>query len=86
MEQADAHVSEIMKRLTDVFGEERATLEKDWGRRERVDRGSPDRAEATFSYAVAPFGRRNDSGSSASISSSEYPLRPSPVSAALAMS
>jgi hypothetical protein len=36
VEQADALVSEIMKRLTDVFAEERATLEKHWGRGENV--------------------------------------------------
>jgi hypothetical protein len=36
VEQADALVSEIMKRLTDVFGEERAMLEKHWGRGENV--------------------------------------------------
>jgi hypothetical protein len=36
VEQADALVSEIMKRLTDVFAEERAGLEKHWGRGENV--------------------------------------------------
>jgi hypothetical protein len=36
VEQADALVSEIMKRLSDVFGEERAALEKHWGRGENV--------------------------------------------------
>ena len=36
VEQADALVSETMKRLTDVFADERATLEKHWGRGENV--------------------------------------------------
>ncbi|SRR6266542_3682132 len=36
VEQADALVSEIMKRLTDAFAEERAALEKQWGRGENV--------------------------------------------------
>lgn len=36
VEQADALVSEIMKRLTDVFAEERASMEKHWGRGEDV--------------------------------------------------
>jgi hypothetical protein len=36
VEQADALVSEIMKRLTDAFAEERAALEKQWGRGESV--------------------------------------------------
>jgi hypothetical protein len=36
VEQADALVQEIMKRLTDVFAEERAGLEKHWGRGENV--------------------------------------------------
>jgi hypothetical protein len=36
VEQADALVSGIMKRLTDVFAEERAALEKHWGRGENV--------------------------------------------------
>jgi hypothetical protein len=36
VEQADALVSEIMKRLSDVFAEERASLEQHWGRGENV--------------------------------------------------
>src|SRR5690242_7944048 len=36
VEQADALVQEMMKRLTDVFAEERAGLEKHWGRGENV--------------------------------------------------
>ena len=36
VEQADALVSETIKRLADVFGEERTALEKHWGRGENV--------------------------------------------------
>ena len=36
VEQADALVQEMMKRLTDVFAEERGGLEKHWGRGENV--------------------------------------------------
>jgi len=36
VEQADALVSETMKRLSDVFAEERAALEKQWGRGENI--------------------------------------------------
>jgi hypothetical protein len=36
VEQADALVSEMIKRLSDVFSEERAALEKHWGRGENV--------------------------------------------------
>src|SRR5215510_8467581 len=36
VEQADALVSETIKRLSDVFAEERAALEKHWGRGENI--------------------------------------------------
>jgi hypothetical protein len=36
VEQADALVSETIKRLSDVFAEERTALEKHWGRGENV--------------------------------------------------
>lgn len=36
VEQADALVSETIKRLSDVFAEERGALEKHWGRGENV--------------------------------------------------
>lgn len=36
VEQADALVSEMIKRLSDVFADERAGLEKHWGRGENV--------------------------------------------------
>ena len=36
VEQADALVSETIKRLADVFAEERTGLEKHWGRGENV--------------------------------------------------
>jgi len=36
VEQADALVSETIKRLSDVFAEERTGLEKHWGRGENV--------------------------------------------------
>lgn len=36
VEQADALVSEVLKRLTDVFGAERARLEAQWKRGENV--------------------------------------------------
>jgi len=36
VEQADALVSEMIKRLSDVFTEERGALEKHWGRGENV--------------------------------------------------
>ena len=36
VEQADALVSEMIKRLSDVFAEERAGLEQHWGRGENV--------------------------------------------------
>jgi hypothetical protein len=46
VEQADALVTEIMKRLSDVFAEERAALEKAMGTRgERLDRGPTDCVE-----------------------------------------
>lgn len=36
VQQADALVSEMIKRLSDVFAEERAGLEQHWGRGENV--------------------------------------------------
>jgi len=36
VEQADALVTEIMKRLSDIFAEERTGLEQHWGRGENV--------------------------------------------------
>jgi hypothetical protein len=36
VEQADALVDEMMKRLTDLFTSERSTLEQQWGRGENV--------------------------------------------------
>lgn len=36
VEQADALVTEVMKRLSDVFADERAALEGQWGRGENV--------------------------------------------------
>ena len=36
VEQADALVEEMMKRLTEVFRSERSTLEQQWGRGENV--------------------------------------------------
>jgi hypothetical protein len=36
VEQADALVSETIKRLSDVFAEERTSLEQHWGRGENV--------------------------------------------------
>lgn len=36
VEQADSLVSEMIKRLTDVFAEERKTLETQWGRGDNV--------------------------------------------------
>ena len=36
VEQADALVDEMMKRLTEVFASERTTLEQQWGRGENV--------------------------------------------------
>jgi hypothetical protein len=36
VEQADALVAELMKRLTDVFARERDSLEKQWGQGEKV--------------------------------------------------
>ena len=36
VEQADALVDEMMKRLTDMFGAERTALEQQWGRGDNV--------------------------------------------------
>jgi hypothetical protein len=36
VEQADSLVAEAMKRLAEIFAEERATLEGQWGRDETV--------------------------------------------------
>lgn len=36
VEQADALVAELMKRLTDVFADERETLEQQWSRGDNV--------------------------------------------------
>jgi len=36
VEEADALVAQVIKRLTEVFADERATLEQQWGRGEQV--------------------------------------------------